>query len=100
MDYQQSDSIQIFNTDDLPTTEGNIPHCIELIISEQREFHFFHFSVYNSYTLKNIDKKGSKYKQATFVKNEFTKSFMVFFSTLFNLDYYYTIIFLISTFYK
>ena len=57
MDYQQSDSIQIFNTDDLPTTEEDIPHCIEINISEQREFHFFQFSVYNSYTLINIAKK-------------------------------------------
>ena len=48
MDYQQPDSVQIFNMDDLPSTEGDIPHYIEITISEQREFHFFHFSVYNS----------------------------------------------------
>ena len=41
MDFQQPDSVQIFNTDDIPITEGDKPHCIEITISEQREFHFF-----------------------------------------------------------
>ena len=44
MDYQQPESVQIFNMDDLPSTEGDNSHYIEITISEQREFYFFQFS--------------------------------------------------------
>ena len=69
MDYQQPDSVQIFNINDLLSSEGDIPHYIEITISEQREFHFFHFSVYNSYTFKNIAKKVPNINKLHLEKN-------------------------------